>query len=154
MLAAPCLGSPLPRTECGVHCQEHSSMQRQAVDDHFQTPVVSSHRHPQVHVSHKPIRSLICVSSSKCVYMCVKLRVHFGSILGPFWVHFGSILGPFWVHFGSILGPFWVHPFRVHFGSILGPFWVHFGSIGWSILGPFGVHLGSILGPFCLLSEW
>ena len=46
--------------------------------------------------------SLICVSSSKCVYMCVKLRVHFGSILGPFWVHFGSILGPFWVHFGSI----------------------------------------------------
>ena len=31
-------------------------------------------------------------------YMCVKLRVHFGSILGPFWVHFGSILGPFWVH--------------------------------------------------------
>ena len=83
--------------------------------------------------------SLICVSSSKCVYMCVKLRVHFGSILGPFWVHFGSILGPFWVHFGSILGPFWVH-----FGSILGPFWVHFGSI----LGPFGVHFGSILGPF------
>ena len=94
--------------------------------------------------------SLICVSSSKCVYMCVKLRVHFGSILGPFWVHFGSILGPFWVHFGSILGPFWVHfgsilgPFWVHSGSILGPFWVHFGSI----LGPFWVHFGSILGPF------
>ena len=94
--------------------------------------------------------SLICVSSSKCVYMCVKLRVHFGSILGPFWVHSGSILSPFWVHFGSILGPFWVHfgsildPFWVHFGSILGPFWVHFGSI----LGPFWVHFGSILGPF------
>ena len=67
--------------------------------------------------------SLICVSSSKCVYMCVTVWVHFGSILGPFWVHFGFIMGPFWVHFGSILGPFWVH-----FGSILGPFWVHIGS--------------------------
>ena len=42
--------------ECGVHCQLHSSMQRQAVDDHFQTPVVSNHRHPQVHVSHKHVR--------------------------------------------------------------------------------------------------
>ena len=51
------------------------------------------------------------VSSSKCVCVCVKLWVHFGSI----WVHFGSI----WVHFGSILCPFWVH-----FVSILGPFWV------------------------------
>ena len=60
--------------------------------------------------------SLICVSSSKCVYMCVTVWVHFGSILGPLWVHFGSIFGPFWFHFGSILGPF------VHFGSILGPF--------------------------------
>ena len=50
--------------------------------------------------------SLICVSSSKCVYMCVTVWVCFGSILGPFWVHSGSILGPFWVHFGSILGPF------------------------------------------------
>ena len=83
--------------------------------------------------------SLICVSSSKCVYMCVKLRVHFGSNLGPIWVHFGSILGPFWVHFGSISGRF-----RVHFGSILGPFWVHFGSIS----GPSRVHFGSISGPF------
>ena len=55
-------------------------------------------------------------------YMCVKLCVHFGSILGPFRVHFGSILGPIWVHFGS--GPIWVH-----FRSILGPIWVHFGSI-------------------------
>ena len=62
--------------------------------------------------------SLICVSSSKCVHMCVKFRVHFGSILGPFWVHFGSILGPFWVHFGSILGRFWVH-FWVHFACCL-----------------------------------
>ena len=85
--------------------------------------------------------------------MCVKLRVHFGSILGPFWVHSGSILGPFWVHFGSILGPFWVH-----FGSILGPFWVHFGVHFGSILGPLGlfwVHFGSILGPFvyCLSGD-
>ena len=102
---------------------------------------------PRLHVCQAP-NAFICVSSSV---------VHFGSILGPFWVHFGvyfgSILGPFWVHFGSIVGPLWVHcgsivgPFWVHFGSILGPFWglfwVHFGSI----LGPFWVHCGSIVGP-------
>ena len=53
-------------------------------------------------------------------YMCVKLqmRLYVCQAPCPFWVHFGSILGPFWVH---ILGPFWVH-----FGSIFGPFWVHF----------------------------
>ena len=87
--------------------------------------------------------SLICVSSSKCVYMCVApcpFWVHFGSILGPFWVHFGSILGPFWVHFGSILGSI-LGPFWVHFGSIVGPLWVHCGSI-WV---DFGSIFGSIL---------
>ena len=82
------------------------------------------------------ILAYTCVKPVVRLYVCQ--RVHFGSILGPFWVHSGSILGPFWVHSGSILGPFWVH-----FGSILGPFWVHFGSI----LGPFWVHFGSILGP-------
>ena len=44
--------------------------------------------------------SLTCVSSPKCVYMCVTVWVHFGSILGPFWVHFGSNWGPIGVHLG------------------------------------------------------
>ena len=42
--------------KCSVHCQLHSSVQRQAVDDHFQAPVVSSHKHPQIHISHKHVR--------------------------------------------------------------------------------------------------
>ena len=61
--------------------------------------------------------------------LCVKLRVDFGSILGPFWVHSGSILVHFGSIMGSIMGPFWVHSgsiLKVHFE---GPFWVHFGSI-------------------------
>ena len=45
------------------------------------------------------------------LHVCQAPCLHFGSILGPFWVYFGSILGPF-------RGQFWVH-FGVHYAYCL-----------------------------------